>query len=74
VSAPSEGPRRYVIGIRPDLVIDVRSDVLEEKDGPMLRYGLQAISGQRILVPGAARERPREEFLEERFALFRKMA
>jgi len=65
---------RYVIGIRPDLVIEVRSDVLEEKDGPMLRYGLQAISGQRILVPGAARERPREAFLEERFAQFRKIA
>jgi len=62
---------RYVIGIRPDLVIEVRADVLEEHDGPMLRYGLQEISGQRLLVPGAARERPREEFLEERYALFR---
>jgi putative restriction endonuclease len=65
---------RYVIGIRPDLVIEVRSDVLQEKDGPMLRYGLQAISGQRLLVPRAAHQQPREEFLEERYALFRKTA
>ncbi len=63
---------RYVIGIRPDLVIEVRADVLEERDGPMLRYGLQEISGQRLLVPGAAREQPRTEFLEERYALFRR--
>ncbi|MGH7436486.1 MAG: HNH endonuclease, partial [Polyangiaceae bacterium] len=65
---------RYVIGIRPDLIIEVRADILEERDGPMLRYGLQEISGQRLLVPGAARERPRAEFLEERYALFRKTA
>jgi putative restriction endonuclease len=63
---------RYVIGIRPDLVIEVRRDILEEHDGPMLRYGLQEISGQRVLVPGAIRERPRADFLEERYALFRK--
>jgi putative restriction endonuclease len=65
---------RYVIGIRPDLVIEVRPDVLEERDGPMLRYGLQEISGQRLQVPRAAHQRPREEFLEERYGVFRKIA
>ena len=65
---------RYVIGIRPDLMIEVRSDVLVEKDGPMLRYGLQEISGQRLLVPSAAREKPRADFLEERYELFRRTA
>jgi putative restriction endonuclease len=65
---------RYIIGIRPDLVIEVRRDVLEEHDGPMLRYGLQEIEGQRLLVPSAVRQRPREEFLDERYALFKKTA
>jgi len=63
---------RYVIGIRPDLVIEVRRDVLEEQDGPMLRYGLQQIAGQRLLVPAVREKRPREEFLEERYAVFRR--
>jgi putative restriction endonuclease len=63
---------RYVIGIRRDLVIEVRRDVLEERDGPMLRYGLQEIEGQRLLVPSSAAQRPREEFLDERYALFKK--
>jgi putative restriction endonuclease len=65
---------RYIIGIRADLVIEVRRDVLEEHDGPMLRFGLQEIDGQRLLIPNAARQRPREEFLDERYALFKKTA
>jgi len=65
---------RYIIGVRPDLIIEVRADVLEERDGPMLRYGLQEISGQRLLAPGATREQPRVEFLEERYALFKRTA
>ncbi len=65
---------RYVIGIRPDLVVEVRADILEERDGPMLRYGLQEISGTRLLVPRAQGEQPRADFLEERYALFRKSA
>jgi hypothetical protein len=32
------------LGIRPDLVVEVRRDVLEETDGPMLKYGLQRIA------------------------------
>ena len=44
---------RNVLGIRPDLVIDVRRDVLEEIDGPMLRHGLQEMRGVRIRVPRA---------------------
>jgi putative restriction endonuclease len=63
---------RYIIGIRPDLIIEVRRDVLEEHDGPMLQYGLQALEGQRLSTPVARRDRPREEFLDERYSLFRK--
>ncbi|HET7415556.1 MAG TPA: HNH endonuclease, partial [Arthrobacter sp.] len=34
---------RGIIGVRPDYVIEVREDVLREVDGPMLKYGLQAL-------------------------------
>jgi putative restriction endonuclease len=61
-----------ILGIRPDLVIEIRADILEEVDGPMLRHGLQEIAGQRMLAPRSPREHPRPEFLEERYALFRK--
>lgn len=41
----------YIVGIRPDHVIEVRRDVLEEIDGPMLRHGLQAIAGTVLQLP-----------------------
>ena len=43
---------RLILGVRPDYIIRVRADVLEEEDGPMLRHGLQGLQGQRIVVPG----------------------
>ena len=51
---------------------EVRADILEEVDGPMLRHGLQEIAGQRLLVPRSERERPRGDLLEERYEMFRK--
>ena len=34
-----------ILGIRPDRVVEIRSDILEEHDGPMLRHGLQELHG-----------------------------
>jgi putative restriction endonuclease len=62
---------RNIIGIRPDLVIEVRADVLEEIDGPMLRFGIQGCDGQTVTVPNRVSERPDSAFLEERFEMFR---
>ncbi|MFS8637772.1 MAG: HNH endonuclease, partial [Gemmatimonadota bacterium] len=63
---------RHILGVRPDLVVEVRRDILEEVDGPMLRYGLQQLHGSRIIVPRSADLRPRREFLEARYERFRK--
>ena len=61
-----------ILGIRPDYTVDLRLDVLEETDGPMLKHGLQEFQGERLrVVPSAARLKPNREFLEERYALFR---
>jgi putative restriction endonuclease len=63
---------RHIIGVRPDLVVDVRHDILEEVDGPMLRHGPQELQGNRLLViPGRREERPNPEFLAERYERFR---
>ena len=63
---------RNIMGIRPDLVIEIRADVLKEEDGPMLRHGLQELHGRRLLVvPRGREQRPDPERLEERYLMFR---
>jgi len=63
---------RYIIGIRSDLRVEVRPDVLEEPDGPMLKHGLREFHGASIVVPSRREERPNADFLAERYELFRK--
>jgi putative restriction endonuclease len=63
---------RNILGIRPDLVVEIREDILREVDGPMLRHGLQDLDRQRLLViPTSELERPRHAFLDERYQRFR---
>jgi putative restriction endonuclease len=63
---------RHIVGIRPDLVLEVRPDVLDEVDGPMLRHGLQDLQGRRLLVLPARRiQHPDRESLAERYDTFR---
>ena len=60
-----------IIGIDPAARVHVRSDILVEKDGPMLRNGLQEVEGTRLLLPHKSELRPNQEFLAERVELFR---
>lgn len=60
-----------IIGIRPDRVVEVRSDVLAEIDGPMLRHGLQEMHGSVIFLPRHLRDHPDPSRLEERYEQFR---
>jgi putative restriction endonuclease len=55
-----------VIGIRPDCVIEVRHDILEEVDGPTLTFALQGIHGEQLTVPKQKAARPDAALLEER--------
>ena len=60
------------MGVRPDLVVEIREDLLLEVDGPMLRHGLQELHGQRLMaVPNKASERPRKDLLEIAYERFR---
>jgi putative restriction endonuclease len=60
-----------IVGVRPDGVAQVRRDVLEETDGPMLRHELQEVHGLRLLLPRAPASRPAVEGLEKRWERFR---
>ncbi len=62
----------HILGIRPDLVVDIRKDVLAEPDGPMLRHGLQGFHGSAIHVPRFVELRPSAELLAMRYELFTK--
>jgi putative restriction endonuclease len=60
-----------ILGIRPDRVVEIRSDILREVDGPMLRYGLQELHGSGLIVPRRSEDRPNQAFLAERYETFK---
>jgi len=61
---------RGILGIRPDLVVEIRPDVLLEVDGPMLKHGLQDVHGWRLGLPPRAADHPSRTALHERYASF----
>jgi putative restriction endonuclease len=61
----------FVLGVRPDYVIEIRRDVLHEVDGPTLQHALQGVHGSSLLVPGRRSARPDAGLLEERYDRFR---
>ncbi len=65
---------RFFLAVRPDGIIVVRPDVLEESDGPTLQHAIQGLHGQSILIPRKLEEQPAEEFLERRYERFLEVA
>ena len=62
----------HMLGVRPDLIIELRRDIMDEADGPMLQFGLQGFNGKALHAPRVPELRPSGAFLAERFELFRK--
>jgi putative restriction endonuclease len=60
-----------ILGVRPDSSIEIRTDILAERDGPMLKHGLQDLHGARLLSPHRSADRPDPERLEIRYEEFR---
>lgn len=59
------------LGIRPDYVVEIRSDLLAEIDGPMLKHGLQERHRKPLLIlPERKAERPSIALLEEAYRTF----
>jgi putative restriction endonuclease len=60
-----------ILGIRPDYIVEVRSDVLSERDGPTLQHALQGLHRTLLSVPRQRHAQPDRTLLEERFERFR---
>ena len=60
-----------ILGITPGSRVEIREDILEEVDGPMLRHGLQELHGTTLLLPVRNADRPDPERLEIRYEEFR---
>jgi len=60
----------HLLGVTPDYVVQLRDEVMDEEDGPMLIHGLQGFHGAHLLLPRREAWRPDRSLLEERFARF----
>ena len=60
-----------VLGIRPDYVVEIRADVMEEKDGPTLLHALQGLHHAKLQLPRSRPAWPRQDLLEERYERFK---
>ncbi len=61
---------RYFVGVRPDYVVQVRHDLLDEEDGPTLVHGIQALHGNQLILPRNPGFRPDAGRLEHRYEKF----
>jgi len=53
----------FIIGITPDYIIQVREDILEEEDGPVLQHGLQEMHHTKLILPNAKNQWPNKNSL-----------
>ena len=58
------------LGIDPDYQVHINAELLLEKDGPMLKHGLQEMHGLALQLPKVRAKRPSRDNLAERFDLF----
>lgn len=62
---------KHFLAIRPDYVVEIRRDLLEETDGPMLKHGLQGLHHQTIVLPLREDQKPNKLALERRYQRFK---
>jgi putative restriction endonuclease len=62
-----------ILGVSPDFEVHIRQDILEERDGPMLRHGLQELNGSRLVLPSRTTDYPDRDRLAERFERWRRV-
>ena len=60
-----------ILGIRPDYVIEIKKEIMEEEDGPVLRYGLQGLHQTLLTLPLSKSSYPDPQRLEVRYEEFR---
>lgn len=62
---------RFFVGVRPDFTIEVRPDILAERNGPTLVHAIQRLHGTPIVLPVLQRDHPDRELLQIRYEQFR---
>lgn len=61
---------RWLLGITPDYEVRINSALMQEVDGPLLKYGLQEMHGRKIHVPRNPKAQPSRERLSARYQDF----
>jgi putative restriction endonuclease len=64
---------QFIIGVTPDYQIKIRTDLLEEIDGPILTYGFQKLHNQKLILPTSKKAWPNREKLDWRHQRFLQM-
>jgi putative restriction endonuclease len=64
---------QLLLGIDPNLKVEINREVLDEIDGPMLRHGLQDMHGRSIEVPHRRADRPDREKLAWKYERFQNL-
>ncbi len=65
----SRGAKYYdqnTLGINPDYTIKIRHDILQETDGPMLKYGIQLFDNKNLILPKDKRNYPDKDSKERK--------
>lgn len=63
----------HILGIRPDHTVEIRPDLLDEIDGPMLQHGLKERHLQPLMMlPKVRSERPNTDLLAISYERFRR--
>jgi putative restriction endonuclease len=60
----------FILGVTPDYIIQVREDILEEEDGPVLQHGLKGLHNTKLILPSLRSDYPSSEALEWRYSRF----
>lgn len=60
----------FIIGVTPDYIIQVREDVLDEEDGPVLQHGLKELHKTKLILPSLKSHYPSRDALEWKYSRF----
>lgn len=60
-----------ILGVTPDYKTEIRLDVLEEIDGPMLKHGIQEMHGNKLILPRSENKKPNRELIARRYEEFK---
>jgi len=60
----------FILGVTPEYIIQVRGDVLEEEDGPILQHGLIELHEEEMLLPRNKRNWPSQQSLAWKYNRF----